>query len=223
MHTEIETVRVPGEKQGYAVSRDTELRRQALKTLQDLEVLMRQGHFDYGNGFHGRVYLNPHQLFRHPSTIWRLAQDLLGILPGDLLARTEVVAGPATGGALLAHTLAGLLDGRRALTHPPCSFAPFTQGDDGFSLRGFYAKHMAGRRVILADDVRNTGKTFQRCAELVTAAGGIVIATVEICDRMEAVVDVGVPNYALAEYPAPENHPAAECPMCKAGEPITSF
>jgi hypothetical protein len=36
-------------------------------------------------------------------------------------------------------------------------------------------------------------------------------------------VDVGVPNYALAEYPAPENHPAAECPMCKAGEPITSF
>ena len=31
---------------------------------------------------------------------------------------TEVVAGPATGGALLAHTLAGLLDGRRALTHP---------------------------------------------------------------------------------------------------------
>lgn len=205
------------------MSRETELRRQALRKLQELEVLMRQGHFDYGNGFHGRVYLNPHQLFRHPSTIWRLAQDLLDILPGDLLERTEVVAGPATGGALLAHTMAGLLDGRRALTHPPCSFAPFTPSDEGFTLRDFYAKHMAGRRVILADDVRNTGKTFQRCADLVTAAGGIVIATVEICDRMEAVVDVGVPNYALAEYPAPENYPAAECPMCRAGEPRTSF
>ena len=48
------------------------------------------------------------------------------MLPAELLARTDVVAGPATGGALLAHTLAGLLDGRRALTHPPCSFAPFT-------------------------------------------------------------------------------------------------
>ena len=39
---------------------------------------------------------------------------------------------------------------------------------------------------------------------LVERAGGTVIATVEICDRLEAVVDPGVPNYALAEYEAPE-------------------
>ena len=200
-----------------------DLRRQALQKLQDAEVLMRDGHFDYGNGFHGRVYLNPHQLFRYPSTIWRLAQDLLDVLPGDLLHRTEVVAGPATGGALLAHTLAGLLDGRRALTHPPCSFAPFTHVEDRFVLRDFYAKLMSGRRVLLADDVRNTGKTFERCAELVRAAGGTVLATVEICDRLEALTDAGVPNYALVDYRAPENYPAVSCPMCAAGEPVTAF
>ena len=185
--------------------------------------MVREGHFDYGNGFHGRVYVNPHQLLRHPSTIWRLAQDLLDVIPADLLAQTDVVAGPATGGALLAHTMAGLLDGRRALTHPPCSFAPFTFGDDGIVLRGFYARQMTGQRVLLADDVRNTGTTLQRCAELVTHAGGTVLATVQICDRMEAIADAGVPNYALAEYKAPENVAAADCPMCKAGEPITSF
>ena len=77
--------------------------------------------------------------------------------------------------------------------------------------------------MLLADDVRNTGKTFERCAELVREAGGTVLATVEICDRMEAIVDVGVPNYALVEYPAPENFAAADCPMCGAGEPITTF
>ncbi len=205
------------------MNRTEDLRHQAVKKLQELEVLMRHGHFDYGNGFHGRVYLNPHQLFRYPSTIWRLAQDLLDVLPGDLLASTEVVAGPATGGALLAHTIAGLLDGRRALTHPPCSFAPFTSAGDGFVLRDFYALQMKGRRVLLADDVRNTGKTFERCAELVRSAGGTVLATVEICDRMEAVTDAGVPNYALMEYAAPENYAAAQCPICKAGEPITTF
>lgn len=204
------------------MNRQDELRQQALKTLQEFEVVQR-GHFDYGNGFHGRLYLNPHQLFRYPSTIWRLAQDLIDVLPSELLQRTDVVAGPATGGALLAHTLAGLLDGRRALTHPSCSFAPFTNSEAGFLLRAFYARQMAGKRVLLADDVRNTGKTFQRCAELVQEAGGTVIATVEICDRMEAVVDLGVPNHALAEYPAPENYPAAECPMCAAAEPIMSF
>jgi orotate phosphoribosyltransferase len=207
------------------VTRQKELdpRRQALRKLEELEVLMRDGHFDYGNGFHGRLYLNPHQLFRHPSTIWRLAQDLLDALPGDLLARTDVVAGPVTGGALLAHTLAGLLDGRRALTHPPCSFAPITYEGNDFTLRSFYAKHMAGQRVLLADDVRNTGKTFQRCAELIREAGGTVVATVEICDRLEPIVTLDAPNYALAEYPAPQNYQVAECPMCKAREPITTF
>ena len=205
------------------MTRQDELRQQALKKLQEFEVLMRDGHFDYGNGFHGRVYLNPHQLFRQPSTIWRLAQDLLDVLPAELLAQTDVVAGPATGGALLAHTLAGLLDGRRALTHPPCSFAPFTPTPDGFVLRSFYADQMSGKRVLMADDVRNTGKTFQVCADLVRKAGGTVLATVEICDRMEAMVDAGVPNYALAEYRAPQNYPAAECPMCKAGEAVTTF
>jgi orotate phosphoribosyltransferase len=221
-------------------TRVEELRRQALKKLQEFEVLMRNGHFDFGNGYHGRMYLNPHQLFRYPSTIWRLAQDLLDVIPGELLERTEVVAGPVTGGALLAHTLAGLLDGRRALTHPPCSFAPFNydrgaglgadareqhtrDGGHGFLLRSFYARQMAGKRVLLADDVRNTGKTYQRCEELVREAGGIVIATVQICDRMEAMVDLGVPNFALVEYKAPDNYPVAECPMCRAGEPITSF
>ena len=205
------------------MTRTDELRRQALGQLEQFEVLMRNGHFDYGNGFHGRVYLNPHQLFRHPSTIWRLSQDLLETIPGDLLERTEVVAGPVMGGALLAHTLAGLLDGRRALTHPPCSYAPFSTRGDGFMLRSFYAREMKGKRVLLADDVRNTGKTFQQCAELVRQAGGSVLATVEICDRMEAIVDLGVPNFALVEYKAPENFAAADCPMCKAGEPITSF
>ncbi len=205
------------------MNRTDDPRREALDKLQEFEVLMRQGHFDYGNGFHGRVYLNPHQLFRYPSTIWRLAQDLLDVLPGELLAQTEVVAGPATGGALLAHTLAGLLDGRRALTHPPCSFAPFTHAPEGFVLRSFYARQMEGRRVLIADDVRNTGKTFQACADLVRQAGGTVLATVEICDRLEAIADAGAPNHALVEYKAPDNYPADHCPMCAAGEPTTTF
>ena len=200
-----------------------ELRRQALKTLQEAEVLMHQGHFDYGNGFHGRVYLNPHQLFRYPSTIWRLAQDLLDVLPADLLARTEVVAGPATGGALLAHTLAGLLDGRRTLTHPALQLRPFhdrrrRRGPAGASTRSRCAAATSCSPTMCGIP----GRRSSDCAAVVREAGGIVLATVEICDRMEAVVDAGVPNFALAEYPAPENHPAAECPMCRAGEPITA-
>ena len=146
------------------------------------------------------------------------------MLPADIVSRTEIVAGPATGGALLAHTIAGLMDGRRALTHPACSFAPFTPGEGKFTLRSFYARQMAGKRVLLADDVRNTGKTFERCAELVRAAGGDRASRPSrSATAWKPSSTSGVPNYALAEYPAPENYPAAECPMCKAGEPVTTF
>jgi orotate phosphoribosyltransferase len=198
-----------------------ESRERALKDLQQLEVLMIDGHFDYGNGYHGRVYLNPHQLFRHPSTIWRFAQDLIDVLPADVVQATEVVTGPATGGALLAHTIAGLLDSRRSLTHPPCSFAPIHYDASGYTLRPFYARELRGKRVLLADDVRNTGQTLARCAALVEA-GGALLATIQIYDRLEAT-DAGVPNVALAEYKAPENFKAAGCPLCAANTPITRF
>jgi orotate phosphoribosyltransferase len=206
------------------VTRPDEIRARALEELRRYGVLMLDGHFDYGNGYHGRAYLNPHQLFRYPSTIWRLAQDLLDLVPSEMAYATEVVAGPATGGALLAHTMAGLLDSRRSLTHPPCSFAPFGfDGDGELTLRDFYRQQMHGRRILLADDVRNTGQTLARAAALVRDAGGTVLGAVVICDRMESIVGPDAPVVPLVEYEAPENYPAAECPLCASGVPITSF
>jgi orotate phosphoribosyltransferase len=214
------------------LDRREEIKETALRDLQQLEVLLLDGHFDYGNGYHGRVYINPHALFRHPSAIWRFAQDLLDLLPAELLHSTQVVAGPATGGALLAHTVAGLLDSRRSLTHPPTSFAPFHNdpsaslragASSGLTLRSFYSREISGKRVLLVDDVRNTGQTLARCAELVTQAGGSVIATMQIYDRLESQHDLAVPNFALAEYKAPENFNAADCPLCEAKVPITRF
>jgi orotate phosphoribosyltransferase len=201
-----------------------DLRRQALANLREYEVLMLDGHFDYGNGYHGRAYLNPHRIFRQPSIIWRLAQDLIDVMPDTILGTVDVVAGPVMGGALLAHTLAGLLDGRRALGHPPTSFAPLSVDASGaLSLRPFYRSVVAGRGVLIADDIRNTGKTFERAKVILEDAGARVVATVEICDRLEAVVDLGVPNIALAEYRAPDNFATRDCPMCRAGAPVTQF
>ncbi len=206
------------------MTRRDDLRRKALANLQEFEVLIKDGHFDYGNGYHGQVYLNPHRIFRQPSLIWRLGQDLIEILPEPIVSATDVVAGPVMGGALLAHTIAGLLDSRRSLSVAPTSFAPLSlDSSGGLVLRPFYQSVVAGKRVLVADDVRNTGKTFERAKAVIEEAGGTVLATIEIYDRLEAIVDLGVPNIALAGYRAPENYPAADCPLCKSGLPITSF
>jgi orotate phosphoribosyltransferase len=185
---------------------------------------MMDGHFDYGNGYHGRVYLNPHRIFRQPSLIWRLGQDLIDVLPEEIVSATEVVAGPVMGGALLAHTIAGLLDGQRKLEVQPMAFAPLSLDPDGMLvLRPFYQGVVEGRRVLITDDVRNTGKTFERAKAIVERAGGTVVATAEIYDRLEAIVELDVPNFSLAEYRAPDNYPASICPMCRAGMIINSF
>jgi orotate phosphoribosyltransferase len=206
------------------MNRREAIRDKALTDLQRHEVLMLNGHFDFGNGYHGPVYLNPHQLFRHPSTIWRFAQDLLDVLPASIVEPAEVVAGPVMGGALLAHTMAGLLDSRHHLSRPRMVFAPFSvDAECGQTLSRFYQEQVKGRRVLLVDDVRNTGQTLARCAELVRGGGGTVIATAEIYDRMESIVELEVPNYPLAEYKAPENYAAGSCPLCKSGVPISSF
>ena len=128
------------------------------------------------------------------------------------------------GGALLAHTMAGLLDSRQHLSRPRLVFAPFSvDAECGQTLSRFYQQQVNGRRVLLVDDVRNTGQTFARCAELVRGGGGTVIATAEIYDRMESIVEIDVPNYPLAEYKAPENYEVASCPLCTSGVPISSF
>lgn len=202
--------------------RQDDVRARAFEELRRFEVVM-EGHFDYGNGFHGRLYLNPHQLLQFPSTIWRVAQDLIDVMPSEFVENAEIVAGPATGGALLAHTLAGLLEGRRPMTHPSYSFAPFGDQEGSPVLTPFYASRMKGKRVLIVDDVRNTGTTLKRCADLVIAAGGTVIGTMQIVDRCDACVSLDVPNVALVDYKAPPNYPAASCPMCAAHVPITSF
>src|SRR4030095_1233577 len=91
------------------------------------------------------------------------------------------------------------------------------------TLSRFYQRQVSGRKVLLVDDVRNTGQTLVRCAALIREGGGEVVATAQIYDRMEAMVDAGAPNFALAEYKAPENYPAHSCPLCASGIPVTSF
>jgi hypothetical protein len=46
---------------------------------------------------------------------------------------------------------------------------------------------------------------------------------VQIYDRLEPLVDLGVPNIALLEYPAPENYAGADCPLCRERVPFTRF
>ena len=171
------------------------------------------------------MYLNPHRIFRQPSLIWRLAQDLIEVLPdadrGEHRSRGRSGDGRR---AARAHD-GGLLDGRREPDASADSFAPLSlDGERQLMLRSVLSARRGGPRVLLADDVRNTGETFARAKAAIEEAGGTVIGTrCRSAIASKPSVDIGVPNFALTEYRAPENYPGGNCPLCKAGTPVTRF
>ena len=198
------------------MTRRDDLRKKALANLQEFEVLMLDGHFDYGNGYHGRVYLNPHRIFRQPSLIWRLGQDLIDVLPDDVMGAAEVVAGPGAG-----RRAAGPHD-RRTPRQPP---QPEPAADELRAPLAERRRHAPllpiGRRRQARPRWPTTSATPGRRSNARKRSSRKLVEpssrTCEIYDRLEAIVNLGVPNFALAEYKAPENFAVSECPMCRAG------
>ena len=85
--------------------------------------------------------------------------------------------------------------------------------DDGFALRELLRAPASPASGCCSPTTCGTpGRRSSGAPSWCRQAGGTVIATVEICDRMEAVADAGVPNYALAEYQAPENYRGRRVP-----------
>ena len=204
-----------------------EIREKALKDLQQSEVLMLR------RPFRLRQRLSRPRVSQ-PAPAVPPSVDDLAVRAGPAstccrassCSRPKSSPGRSTGGALLAHTIAGLLDSRRSLTHPPCSFAPFNYDPaGGFALRAVLSRASSQANACCSPTTCGIpGETFAQCAALVQEAGGTLVATVEIYDRMRSDRStLKVPNFALAEYRAPENYKAADCPLCKAGMPITRF
>lgn len=200
----------------------------ALSALSEFGVLLHDGHFDFGNGFHGTSYLNPHAIFHQPSVVLGLAQDLIEMLElkiRGIMARTQIVVGAVTGGAQLAFVMAALMGGAAGKRKTSALYAPIHRDPNNeLVIREHYRKLIRGRKVLLVDDVRNTGNTFVRAYELIEECGGHVLATAELYDRLSVVQQLPMPNVPLAEYLL-EQHlvPAGDCTLCKLRIPITKF
>jgi orotate phosphoribosyltransferase len=73
-----------------------------------------------------------------------------------------------------------------------------------------------GARVAVVEDVVTTGGSVKDVMELVCTLGAEVVAVGSIVDRSNGAVDFGAPYRALLSMEI-KSYPAAECPICKAG------
>ncbi|WP_322488889.1 phosphoribosyltransferase family protein [Chloroflexus sp.] len=192
-----------------------------LDVLHQLGAIVTNDHIVYTSGRHGSSYVNKDALYPHTAA---------ASMVGAALARhfadagVETVAGPTVGGVIMAQWTAhhlSQLNGREVLA----VYAEEEQTETGKRrvFRRGYDALIAGKRVLVVEDVLTTGGSARLVVEAVTAAGGIVVGVGALCNRGGiTALDLGAPRLvALTELPL-ESYPAEECPLCAAGVPINT-
>ena len=184
----------------------------ALASLREVGAVL-EGHFQYASGRHGPLYVEKFRLLERPEVTARLCAQIAQRFADEQI---ELVVGPTTGGILLAHETARALGA-------PMFFAE--RGDHGGRVfeRGF--KFRPGQRTLVVDDVLTTGGSLRDTIEAVRAAGGEPVGVGIIVDRTNGAAAPdgkldGLPFFACIALDVP-SYPAAECPLCAKGVPLT--
>jgi orotate phosphoribosyltransferase len=192
---------------------------EALAILTEAHALLNNDHFVYISGDHGSGWIDKDAIYPHTERIERLCRDMAGVVRGW---GVEVVCGPATGGLIIAEWTAHELGTLAAFAeHDPASAGESLRGR--FVLRRGYDQLVSGKRVLVVDDIVNTGLSLRQTAEAVRGAGGQVVGAACLVSRGNVdAAGLGVGRFVyLLEYQIPA-WPASSCQLCRAGVPVNT-
>ena len=167
------------------------------------------GHFQLNSGRHSDRYLEKFNLLQwpeHTATVCaKMAEAMRATAP-------QTVAGPTTGGIILAYEIGRRLGLRGIFAER----AP--EGGRTFQ-RDFHLE--PGERVLVVDDVLTSGTSVRDTLDAVQAAGGAVVGVAVMVDRSSGAVRFGdLPFFAATEVDMQTFAPDA-CPLCARGVPLT--
>ena len=189
----------------------------------------REGHFLLKSGRHGDAYVEKFAVLSDPATTSELcgywAARVRGAdgAEGAAAPMVDLVAGPTTGGVILAFATARQL-GVRSI------FAEEVRDPDGGTRREFRRGFTIapGERVLLVDDILTTGGSLLAMIPAVEALGGEIVECAVMVDRSGGRQTLTSPTTgrvyplrALWQLDLPTFEPgAATCPRCAAGDAV---
>jgi orotate phosphoribosyltransferase len=184
----------------------------ATAILAEAHAVLTGGHVVYTSGRHGSAYVNKDAVYPHPGRVSELCRLLAD---GTRALRPEVVCGPALGGIILSQWTA----------HHLGALAVYAEKlpAGGLALRRGYDRLVAGRRVLVVEDVLNTGGSVRDAVSAVRKAGGEVVAVAALCNRGGVTAaDLDVPALVSLVELSLDSWEAADCPLCRAGVPVNT-
>ena len=166
-----------------------------------------EGHFQLTSGRHSGQYLEKFNLLQWPQYTELVCRKMAAA--GRPYA-PRTVAGPTTGGVLLAAEVARQLGVRGIF----CETDP--AGGRSFQ-RGFRLE--PGEPVMVVDDIVTTGGSLVDAVEAVRKAGGRPVCVAAIADRSGGKVDFGGLPFFAATDVVMESYAPEDCPICR-GQPL---
>lgn len=184
---------------------------------------LRDGHFLLKSGRHSDAYLEKFAVLSDPAATSELCSFLAAPhRDGSGRPSVDLVAGPTTGGVILAFET-----GRQLGT--PAIFAEEVTAADGTAHRAFRRGFRIdpGQRVLLVDDILTTGGSLVAMLPSVEAMGGAIMECAVIVDRSGGKASVTSPASgkvypvrALWSMNLETWEAGAGCPLCAAGVPL---
>jgi orotate phosphoribosyltransferase len=189
-----------------------------LALLQRVGALISDSHIVYTSGRHGSSYVNKDALYPYTTETSQVCAQLAAAFAATPV---EVVAGPSVGGVIMAQWVAAHL--QRLRGHEVLAVYAEEEISGRRTFRRGYDALVAGRQVLVVEDILTTGGSARKVVQAVQAAGGSVVGLGALCNRGNlAAPDLGVPTMtALVNLPL-ESWDASACPLCQAGIPINT-
>jgi orotate phosphoribosyltransferase len=171
---------------------------------------LQSGHFLLSSGKHSDRYVEKFNLLRRPRETEAVCR---GFTEHFRDANIEVVAGPTTGGILLAFEVARQLGVEAAYAE---------RASDGSLQREFRrgTTFAPGARVLLVDDILTTGGSIRETVAALERQNVEIVGIGVLVDRSSGQVTFGsYPLLPLLQVNVAA-WDAADCPLCAAGKPL---
>jgi orotate phosphoribosyltransferase len=165
-----------------------------------------KGHFQLTSGLHSPIYWEKSQVLQFPH----YTEQLCGMIADHFRESSiQVVAGPTTGGIILAYEVARQLGVRSIFAEK--------EGSERIFRRGFRID--PGERVLVVDDILTTGGSIREVTTAVNKQGGNLVGIGVLVDRSSQEMNFGVPLFSCHRSETITYTPE-ECPLCASGIPL---
>jgi orotate phosphoribosyltransferase len=166
-----------------------------------------KGHFELASGRHADTYIEKFRILQWPD----ITSEMCARIAEHFRGTTNLVAGPTTGGVILAFEIARQL-GLRSMIAERADGGRGREFKRGFELG-------PGDDVLVVDDVLTTGGSIRDVMDAVRARGARVAGVGVLVDRAGGAIDFGVPFMACLTVQADSWEPA-QCALCREGVPL---